>query len=370
MSVPKLQAQQKVAAAVSGKFNSERPRAILHIGAEKTGTTFIQSYIRQNSADFLASGILVPMSGTLYEGSAHYMLTVQAASDDKIRDIVDKKEDLDNIRQKFASDLKFELTHVPEGVTQVLFSDELCHSRLTDADEVAKLKQFLDRFFSGYQIIVYIRRQDELAISAYNEYLHNGFSGKDLLRNDDGSPHYQRSYYDYLGLLRRWTDVFGQEAVFPRIYSRADFVAGNIISDFISIAAPCQPVRENELQSTTSFSSSFNVVGQALLQCFNEAFDDLTRMVGRRASSRMRKKIIRYLDKHCKGRGRRPSRDEAMNFLSEFAAENEKLRTEWFPGRTKLFSEDFSQYPETPGPEPNLTEIALLIFTIMGERKK
>ena len=51
----------------------------------------------------------------------------------------------------------------------MIFSNEHCHSRLTEHRHIQKLSDLLSKYFESITILVYIRRQDEMARSAYSQ---------------------------------------------------------------------------------------------------------------------------------------------------------------------------------------------------------
>jgi len=64
------------------------------------------------------------------------------------------------------------------------------------------------------KVVLYLRRQDELAVSRYNTRIKNGQTRREIFYPKDASS----PYYDYRRLLDHWSAVFGKEALRPRIF--------------------------------------------------------------------------------------------------------------------------------------------------------
>ena len=60
------------------------------------------------------------------------------------------------------------------GGATAIFCSEHCHSRLTSPSEVDTLRDFLGGFFDDVRVGVYLRRQDQVALSLYSTRLKSG----------------------------------------------------------------------------------------------------------------------------------------------------------------------------------------------------
>jgi hypothetical protein len=78
-------------------------------------------------------------------------------------------------------------------------------------------------------IICYLRRQDNVLQSLYNQSVKGGGYYKDI--GDFVFPH----PLDYFELLGRWAAVFGKENIVVRPYEKQQFKDNDLISDFLSI---------------------------------------------------------------------------------------------------------------------------------------
>jgi hypothetical protein len=182
-------------------------RAILHIGTEKTGTTTLQHFLSTNRKELAARGFLYPR----FCGAVNHTGLAVFALDPARRDPIEEpfgvrsEADVAPFRARLREAARLELA---DGATAI-FSNEHCHSRLTHVGEVACLKALLDEFFDDVQICVYLRRQDQLAVSSYSTHLKAGGVSRNILpRTSAEDP-----YFNYDKSLSLWESAFGAAGI-------------------------------------------------------------------------------------------------------------------------------------------------------------
>lgn len=141
-----------------GRAKPPRPRLLIHIGPHKTGTTSIQKFLHENRSALLAQGILYPCAGRCSRGQIqhyhHPLVKALVRQDAKAA-----QEQIFNIHAEIAE-------HSPSVV--VLSSEVFARPSVNPAAFAAIRDAFaeMDR-----QWIVYLRRQDDLLVSLYAEYV-------------------------------------------------------------------------------------------------------------------------------------------------------------------------------------------------------
>ncbi len=325
---------------------------ILHIGVTKTGSTSIQHSVAQLRDQLAARQVFYPMP--LGRIDHHPLAAVFAGAAGA------SGSGLSTRLGSFRDSFKAELDSMPSGTTRCIITSEH-FSVLPRRRQVQALADFLMPYFDSARVIVYLRRQDEHVASAYNQYLRNGVAVEPALFREGADGNQRRRYLNYKALLHRFAAAFGARSIRPRIFARDALAAagGDVVTDFlqaagIDVPAPETPgLRERNL--------SINLEGQAILLA----------ALKRRAAQpdadsepdAQWRILCDWVTQVLPGRGWRPTRDEARNFIEHFAETNEAVRRAYFPQRATLFSTDFSNFPETetrPTPE-TLFENALTL---------
>lgn len=337
-------------------------RAILQIGTEKTGTTTLQHFLASNRARLADRGLLYPrFCGELnHTGLAAYALDPD--KEDELRHPFGACEaaQIEPMRDRLRRAAGAELA----GASTVILCNEHCHSRLNRPSEIARLRDFLGAFFDDVRICVYLRRQDQVALSLYSTRLKSGGTGADILPRT-GS---QDPYFNYERSLALWAEAFGREAMHVRLFDRRSLAGGSIVSDFLAawgLGAPAS------YQAVTDQNESITPVAQAYLRLLNGALKPLPQL----PLEAVRGPIAQSLARHFPGRGARPARAAAQAFYAQYRASNEAVRRDYFPDRAQLFDEDFSGYPEADelaeiGPEALAAVAARLQTAQLGEIRR
>lgn len=178
-----------------------RLQAIIHIGAEKTGTTTLQEFFHLNREALGAGGVLFPATPGLRQHALLMLACLDPGRENRqTRTHPAFSSDPGAWRAGFADALHAELASAPAGTRQLLVSTELFHTQLLHPREVARLKALLDPFCDDYRIVFYMRRQDRLEVSRYSTNLRAGGTRPTALpRRVDQYLHYER-------VLARWDD--------------------------------------------------------------------------------------------------------------------------------------------------------------------
>lgn len=216
-----------------------KPTLYLHIGLPKTGTSVLQ-YALLEKAKFLGkNGLSYPP----------HKLECNNISSGNGREIAEKL-----IARKY-EEFDREINRVLENTTQkvVLSSEYFWGLHKEGILEIKKHSQ-------NIKIIVYLRRQDTLILSRYNqrikrhhltvpitswvpEYAQNSYRNKELC---------------YDKALLNWSEVFGKENLIVRPYEKQQFYNGNIIADFFHHALGLEftdESRNTEKKVNISYSS-------------------------------------------------------------------------------------------------------------------
>ncbi len=309
-------------------------RCILQIGTEKTGTTTLQGFLARNRERLQARGFRYPS----FPGRLNHTGLAAYAMDDARRDPlrgafgVHSDSALTEFRTRFERQAEAELAG--PGIT--VFCSEHCHSRLTSPAEVRRLARLLGPHFDRIDVSIYLRRQDQVAVSLYSTRLKSGGTGTDILpRTDARDP-----YFNYDLSLAMWEEVFGLPHVHVRLFDRAALVAGDVVSDFLAAWGLGAPT---DYLPVGNSNESINAEAQDFLRRVNASLEILPGLPREAVQGPLADRLAR----HFAGRGPRPARSEVEAFYARYRDANEAVRRRHFPARATLFDEGFDAYPET-----------------------
>lgn len=323
----------------------------LHIGTEKTGSTSIQHALAARREELLAAGILYPR---LF-GSENHTEVAVAAMGPRPNDPLQIQETthagMDHAGYAEAVSRRLGEEIDAAGVETLLISNEHCHSRLTDLDSIRRILDVIGRPVTRVEVIVYLRRQDRMAVSMHSTRLRDGGRGTIF-------PVFREppAYYDFHRLMANYAEVFGAGSIRARLFEREHLVGGDVVADFfalLGLAVSLPPAARANL--------SLSRQQARFLEMFNERFPLI--VDGRLNPARG--PVMAAVHKTLRGQPGRPARAQAMAFQTQFADVNRLARDRFLPGldRSTLFDDDFSDYPEQDETAWPLTEDELMAFT-------
>lgn len=309
----------------------------LHIGAEKTGSTSLQAFLRDNRDMLLRHGVLFPKSPGADNQPALAAYAMGDCSRGRLLAQVGVKSETDLAEFKAGLEASLASEVADAGVDTLVLTNEHCHSRIETREELERLAALLDSVAETVRVIFYIRRQDLAATSLYSTALKVGQGRKRPEMQVSDPPPFA---FDYWRTCELFSDVFGAEAMDVRLFGKTSFSGGDLLTDFCQ--AICVPEDAN-WRRPSSQNQSINRLAQRFLAAFNRNRQE---RFGPDAEN-YRMALVRMLDRHFGGKGIKPPRRRAKDFLAQFSESNEALRQAFFPDHTApLFGDDFSMYPE------------------------
>lgn len=321
---------------------------VIHIGAEKTGTTTLQETFHLNRVRLSRNGIYYPQTPGRKQ---HSQLAFYGMDNDRENLHTRNHSQLgsahrDNWRKTFADTFDREISGAATSHDHLLISTELFHSQLVSTNEIERIKSLLDPWCSEYRIVFYMRRQDQLATSLYSTRLRTGGTAAALLPDSTECCH----YYDYRHVLDLWGGVFGLAAQLPRVFEKVRLQDQDLVTDFFSAAR--LRVDATTLQIPAYRNSALSRDAQTFLRRFNQCTEQLSLSSPQR-HRRAARNMAAYLEETCDGPPSLPSRAAARGFCEPYRKGNEAVAREFF-SRDSLFEDDFGMYPEREQPPDSL----------------
>lgn len=359
-------------------------KAILHIGTAKTGSTTIQRLLAGHREALIADGFAYPRAPGR---NNHMRLAVCGAEPrqaSRMVRVLGEKDDVAAVLEKLRRDLDAEFAALPGSVHTVIFSNEHCYAKINSPEAATRLKDFLAPWFDEFQVLVYLRRQDEFAVSRYTTRLRAGgfevsvlpaanaeFNAddddEDSADEGDGASDLPGTtaqpisrMLDWSTMLDNWAAAFGKAALRPRIFDRREFLGNDLVLDFLQ----CCSLPDRYAKDARSHNASMRPEAQEFLRRYNEVRHNIAVASGTKAP-KVPSEVKVVLSRHYSGAGRLPLRGDAEAFVARFADANERLRTLYFPDRDQVFSTDFSKYPdatEAPPSDASVLEVALHVM--------
>lgn len=286
----------------------------LHAGLHKTGTSSIQRFLSINNKK-------------LKDHSYCYYIPdpwpIPFTSEPKI--------DLDVSGLKKIKDL-------PED--NIIISHEN-FSWLYEQNKLNGLARALKEVAQNVKVVIYLRRQDSLAVSQKQEgtkWIDNSVAyGHELKALPSELNYYSENYLDFYSRIKSWKEAFGYNNVVVRVFDKQLLINNDVVDDFCSAV---------NLSDTSDFIKVGNVnesitrKKQLFLHHTRKHFSEQTL----EKHLLVKKVLALKIDDKEK---LLPSRAEAESFYDKFSEGNKKLN-EFIPDRenSNIFSDDFSMYPD------------------------
>ncbi|MBL6426548.1 MAG: glycosyltransferase [Maritimibacter sp.] len=198
----------------------KRPRIVVHIGATKTGSTFLQHLMETNRPALMRDGVWYPEVGLFWQRVRPHK---QAGHSEFTRNAVRNEPGL-------RAHIEHGLALMGERIHTIVLSSEAFFLQ-ENAYQIAN-------YFADYDVemVVYLRRQDEWANAQYAEFVAGGAVGR-----VDGSfaewlttPE-TIARLDYAANIERWAEVIGKNKVKVRLFDKRAFEGGDLLADFAKV---------------------------------------------------------------------------------------------------------------------------------------
>lgn len=316
---------------------------VLHIGANKTGSSAVQAFIRSNLSVFQDAGYLVPDSNLDTSGRITGEQVFAFQKYIVPNDVAALTATFDRLKAE-------------AGQNTVLCSAENLsnpgrHQTFTEIGQKYSVK-----------VVLYIRRQDDLIASSWQQWhskVSDDFNAW-LITALQSIGHWERT-------ISGWENIVGTGNVSVRIFERESFPEGNIMLDFLEcLGIPYQdvPLEFPSGDINPSFSDAMTGLVAGNKSIFkntddNEFYQMIQALTGDTYIER--KKISLMTAKQ---------RENTVKF---FEAQNERIREKYFPSREALFKPlDHAKYRYLSTEEIALEQRKImmhLIFSLWKQSK-
>lgn len=241
------------------------PRTVwVHVGLPKAGSTSLQTFLMANRARLAVHGVDYPATGPYHHKVAQHVWA-RAMKGPRFgywwMSADEPAHGLDAVHQALVADID-----ASPHRTIVLSAEELWHPVVPG--QLARL--FADSPWR-LKILVYLRRQDDLLVSAYNQCVKtldprlpdretigtlDDFIATELA--DSGS------LFRFAPLLDAFADAVGRENVHVRVFEKTRLAGGDLIDDALAtLGVPADPAFERPARLNASVPQSLVDLTQA-----------------------------------------------------------------------------------------------------------
>lgn len=301
-----------------------RPKIILHVGTEKTGSTSIQRVLHGSRNELLEHGVLYPSTEN-YNG--HVQLTACALDDQVSNPIkrllkVTEPSEFNAFKERTLAALNDEVkVYSPDTI---VISDEHINVHLYEKAHLESFRRICEAFGDIQTVIIYLRRQDEFSLSMFSQSVKSGRVSISLLDNPLTIYKEIPSRLNYLSILDNLSSVFGREKITPVIYDRVRTDSGGVVSDFLARAnITSMPV------ASTCYEYNKSIDARIIKQLGRVS--SILKSANSRYTESLRKKIIAISQKSFTGPGPVLSRAAHAEFMAQFESQNKQVMQEYFP---------------------------------------
>lgn len=297
----------------------------LHIGMPKTGTTYIQNFLRENNEVLKNEGYVYPDFGVRFDTiginrNGHFLVSV-------IRD--ENGNRLKEKEQEIEDECFDKLFRLFDVFPNVIISDESIWNSgeiKRDKNFWGNLKSKLDARGIELKVIVYLRRQDLFIQSFWAQHVKEN-SVSDTLQEFFNSSRFKRIKLNYYKRLNKISKVIGKENVLVRVYEKDQYIGSQktIVSDFLTTVG---------LEYNDNYAELDRLPNRSLSGIYLETKRELNKIEGlnKRKSyvqALLKKVIDENDDIKSISSNEFMSGEEAIAFLKKYEESNEKVAREY-----------------------------------------
>lgn len=289
----------------------------LHVGSHKTGTSAIQKFLDLNSSHLKEKFSLEYFKPNPWP-------------------IPFKKDKVPSVSVNTEGFFRLE----DSECSSVVVSHEN-YSWITSKKDIEKIYSSLKKVAKNVYVVIYVRRQDRLAISQKQEgtkWLDNSVAyGHELSALPSKLSYHAKKYLDFNNKIKLWEEVFGQNNMVVRVFDTCYLKEGDAVKDFLEILGVSDI---SELKPVGRVNESISIDQQLILHQTRPYFPE---------GSLKKDLFVKFVlgEKRSRNDKLLPSKEEAEKFYARFKEGNKELNDRYCLTQNPfLFDDDFSFYPK------------------------
>lgn len=333
----------------------------LHVGTTKTATSSIQRFLEENRTVLEKYGYCFPDSLHVYpeanrRRNAHFLIGKvkdENGVEDKQKEEEYLEEGLQQIRTAF------------QTYDNVILTDESIWYALSYSKKslLRELKKEADKQQYQIKVIVYLRRQDALLISRWNQEVKQNFTSAAVMTCEEYvavSEKKENKIFHYAKKLDEIADVIGKDHLIVRRFSPESWKDRSIIHDFMHEIGLDVTDEFEELQESENLRLDQNTTEIKRILNKNENFTE---------------KEVSYMGRLLKGvskgyikkeKTEMLAKEELQQFLGEYAEENNRVAEEYIGDGQPLFSNEIKDLPKWNSQNGTMQEEMIQFFAAVA----
>jgi len=236
-------------------------RIIVHIGPHKTGSTSIQSALKNSAQELRNQNIYYPVHT---QGSARVLPGIFFGNNRKwgfgLREIFGTIGALKEISSQFWHELEKQVQSEKPQTT--IISSE----RFSSFSQPKQLINRLEKNFDDVKIIYYVRDPVDLFLSSINQNIRGGTRFEDLK-----TP--WTYAYSKPKRLQRYISLLGKENIIVRNFDRSNLIDGDVVDDFFHIVSTLVGGKISFSRNDAFKNPSLSAAASVWLMTINETFE-------------------------------------------------------------------------------------------------
>ncbi|MBR1628136.1 MAG: hypothetical protein IJ679_02570 [Lachnospiraceae bacterium] len=317
----------------------------LHIGVPKTGTTSVQRFLMKNREILEQKGYTYPDFGFLYPGVGPARNAYFVAQTGK-----------ENFQDEWADSFR-QLERLGKTWDHIILSDEAVWNRQKPPGFWSKVRQKFDEIGLKFHVICYLRRQDTLVESFWNQRVKG--KGKMTMPFEE----FLIEKYKFMPMAYdEWLDRIVEEGkpdeLTIKVFERGQLLGGSVVDDFCDvIGMPVTTEFAMPKDSNSSFDADVVAIKRMINRdrSFQDVYDfyyDATQATYDPGEDRKGPKMSMFSPE-----GRRA-------FMAQFEQGNQYVAKKYF-GREngELFYERVEDVPQWEPDAERMLEAAVRVFS-------
>ena len=237
-------------------------RTILHIGQPKTGSTALQACLKASKAELAAAGVLYPDNPPGCRFNNHRLLIAGYTSFARLPRHIRRVPDYTaaNMPAAYAAFRDHLAAEVAAAAPEVVILSSESLFRTPSRRARAVLPAALPPGSTAVDVAAYVRRPSEQYLSNLQQRLRNSWRIGPLW------------VPPMAGILAGYADLFGRDAVRPRLFAREALKDGDIVADFLAAWLPEAGLEAGALARGVNDNPSVSAESMDLLRRYRLAF--------------------------------------------------------------------------------------------------